>query len=92
MVTRLVIIKGGHVPEEEQRIVDLVYDGKQFSYLESNRIPTRHTHGTGCTYFVALTAVLAYGKTVTEAFTYGEKLHPSRYRERARYWRRIWTG
>lgn len=67
MGTRFVIIKGGHVPEEEQRIVDLVYDGQQFSYLESDRIPTRHTHGTGCTYSAALTAELAHGKTVPEA-------------------------
>lgn len=67
MGSRCVVIKGGHAPAEDQRLVDLVYDGDRFEYLESARIATRHTHGTGCTFSAALTAELAYGKSVNEA-------------------------
>ncbi|WP_424766819.1 bifunctional hydroxymethylpyrimidine kinase/phosphomethylpyrimidine kinase [Paenibacillus sp. sgz302251] len=65
MGSRYVVIKGGH--DTGSRLVDLVYDGDRFTYMESDRIDTRHTHGTGCTYSAALTAGLAAGKTVTEA-------------------------
>lgn len=66
MGTRYVIIKGGHAAESEP-IVDLIYDGVSFNYMESKRITTRHTHGTGCTYSAAITAELARGKSVMEA-------------------------
>lgn len=66
MGSRCVVMKGGHAPASEQ-IVDLVYDGLSFSYMESSRIETRHTHGTGCTFSAAITAELACGKPVKEA-------------------------
>lgn len=66
MGSRYVVIKGGHDTHIE-RIVDLVYDGESFVYMESDRIDTRHTHGTGCTYSAAVAAELARGKTVVEA-------------------------
>lgn len=66
MGSRYVIIKGGHDAHTDQ-IIDLVYDGASFVYMESKRIETRHTHGTGCTYSAALTAELARGKSVSEA-------------------------
>ncbi|MBP1932395.1 bifunctional hydroxymethylpyrimidine kinase/phosphomethylpyrimidine kinase [Ammoniphilus resinae] len=61
-----VMIKGGH-DEQSERVVDLLYDGKQFYYLEGERINTRHTHGTGCTFAAAITAELAKGIPVAEA-------------------------
>lgn len=66
MGSRYVVIKGGHDTQSD-RIIDLVYDGDSFDYMESNRIDTRHTHGTGCTYSAAVAAELAMGKTVVEA-------------------------
>lgn len=66
MGSRYVVIKGGHDSFSE-RIVDLIYDGENFVYLESNRIDTRHTHGTGCTFSAAVTAEIAQGKTVSDA-------------------------
>ncbi|SET34494.1 bifunctional hydroxymethylpyrimidine kinase/phosphomethylpyrimidine kinase [Paenibacillus sp. NFR01] len=61
-----VLLKGGHGPDSET-VTDLLYDGTGFTALESPRIPTRHTHGTGCTYSAALTAALAGGASVPEA-------------------------
>ncbi|MBT2292080.1 bifunctional hydroxymethylpyrimidine kinase/phosphomethylpyrimidine kinase [Paenibacillus albidus] len=66
MGSRYVVLKGGHAPVTE-KVVDLLYDGHEFIYLESARIKTRHTHGTGCTYSAALAAELAKGKSVTAA-------------------------
>ena len=59
------LVKGGHLPGEEA--VDLFYDGTDFLRLAAPRIDTPHTHGTGCTYSAAITALLARGKTLAEA-------------------------
>ncbi|CAM4241566.1 hydroxymethylpyrimidine/phosphomethylpyrimidine kinase [Paenibacillus endophyticus] len=66
MGSRNVVIKGGHAAPNE-RMVDLLYDGERYMYLESKRIDTRHTHGTGCTFSAAITAELAQGRSVPEA-------------------------
>jgi hydroxymethylpyrimidine/phosphomethylpyrimidine kinase len=60
-----VIIKGGHFPSDA--IVDLLYDGHRFTEYRTERVPGRHTHGTGCTFAAALTARLALGATLEEA-------------------------
>lgn len=61
-----VVIKGGHLNGEEEA-VDILFDGNGFFEYRDKRIPTRNTHGTGCTFAAALTAGLALGKTVHEA-------------------------
>lgn len=61
---RYVLVKGGHLVGDA---VDLLYDGERFVELRSARIHTRHTHGTGCTYAAALTALLARGLPVEQA-------------------------
>ncbi|MGI8551755.1 MAG: bifunctional hydroxymethylpyrimidine kinase/phosphomethylpyrimidine kinase [Dehalococcoidia bacterium] len=63
---RWVVVKGGHLDEEEDAI-DLVYDGNAFTSLRSTRVATRNTHGTGCTFSAAITAGLARGRPVPEA-------------------------
>lgn len=65
-----VIIKGGHGKEKES--VDLLYDGTCFSSLLAKRIPTKNTHGTGCTFSAAITAALANGYSVKDAFQLGK--------------------
>ncbi|WP_078381597.1 bifunctional hydroxymethylpyrimidine kinase/phosphomethylpyrimidine kinase [Sutcliffiella halmapala] len=60
-----VVIKGGHGKEEE--LVDLLFDGESFLELTSKRIPTKNTHGTGCTFAAAITAQLAKGHSVESA-------------------------
>ncbi len=61
-----VVMKGGHA-EEEDTVVDLLYDGREFISLESPRIDTKHTHGTGCTFAAAIAAELAKGRPVEQA-------------------------
>ncbi len=63
---KYVLIKGGSKLQHE-KAVDLLYDGKDFELLESDRINTTYTHGAGCTYAAAITAELAKGKPVKEA-------------------------
>lgn len=64
--TRNVLIKGGHL---SGAAVDLLFDGRDFQTLESPRIVTRNTHGTGCTYSAAITTLLAQGKSLMDAVT-----------------------
>ena len=61
---RYVLLKGGHLVGDP---VDLLGDGRQVIELRSARIPTRHTHGTGCTYAAAITALLARGYAMEQA-------------------------
>ena len=61
-----VVIKGGH-GEGDEDVVDLLYDGQEFTEYKSKRIHTKNTHGTGCTFAAAVTAELAKGKNVKEA-------------------------
>jgi hydroxymethylpyrimidine/phosphomethylpyrimidine kinase len=56
---RVVVVKGGHLAGDEA--VDVFYDGQRLEELEAPRIPTRNTHGTGCTYSAAIAARLALG-------------------------------
>ncbi len=61
---RYVVVKGGHL---EDAAVDVVFDGQRIERLEAPRIPTPHTHGTGCVFSAAITAGLARGRDVPEA-------------------------
>lgn len=64
-----VIIKGGHSDDpqfSEDYIVST--DGSSFR-LQSPRIDTEDTHGTGCTFSAAIAANLAKGMSVEEAIT-----------------------
>nr|MDA8251916.1 PfkB family carbohydrate kinase [Rhodospirillales bacterium] len=54
-----VLLKGGHLPGEE--VIDLLVSESGTLRLHSPRIPTRHTHGTGCTLASAVAAGLAQG-------------------------------
>lgn len=53
-----VLMKGGHF-DSGDRAVDILYDGAQFHEFSSERIETKNTHGTGCTYSAAIAAYLA---------------------------------
>ncbi|MFX3625058.1 MAG: pyridoxine/pyridoxal/pyridoxamine kinase [Ectobacillus sp.] len=63
---KYVLIKGGSKLGTEKAI-DLLFDGKTFELLESEKIETSYTHGAGCTYSAAIAAELAKGKPVKEA-------------------------
>lgn len=60
-----VLIKGGHLSGDAA--VDLLFDGKDMWLYRAPRIPSKHTHGTGCTLSAAIAAALASGYTLTDA-------------------------
>lgn len=66
MGARYVVVKGGHL---EGNPVDIVYDGASVERIVTPRVPTRHTHGTGCTFSAAIAARLAIGEPVSTAIT-----------------------
>jgi hydroxymethylpyrimidine/phosphomethylpyrimidine kinase len=65
---RNVVIKGGHLPERRRKIsLDILYDGKTYHEFQATWIPTKNSHGTGCTFASALAAFLAIGYPVVDA-------------------------
>ena len=65
MGARNVLIKGGHLEGAASDV--LVEQDGAVTWLHADRIPTPHTHGTGCTYSAAITAELAKGVALREA-------------------------
>jgi len=59
-----VVVKGGHL---EGVAADVFYDGHEYTEFRTERIDTRNTHGTGCTFASAIAANLAQKKTVLES-------------------------
>jgi len=62
--SKAVLIKGGHLSGEATDL--LWYEGKA-ELFKSERLPNKHTHGTGCTSSAVITAELAKGKPLPEA-------------------------
>lgn len=67
-----VLIKGGHAEracdiKNKDMVIDVLYDGTSFEYIEGEYIPTKNTHGTGCTYASAIATCLAKGTSPGEA-------------------------
>src|SRR5262245_37454035 len=60
-----VVVKGGHGDGDE--IVDVLFDGEGFIEIQSVRIATQNTHGTGCTFAAAIAAYLALGRSLHDA-------------------------
>jgi hydroxymethylpyrimidine/phosphomethylpyrimidine kinase len=65
MGPKAVVMKGGHA--EGDVVVDILFDGRDFSEYAAPRIDTKSTHGTGCTFASAIAAGLAQGLRVEEA-------------------------
>jgi hydroxymethylpyrimidine/phosphomethylpyrimidine kinase len=61
---RNILIKGGHL---DGPAYDLLLTPEGFEAFVSDRIDTPHTHGTGCTYSAAITALLAKGVPLVES-------------------------
>jgi hydroxymethylpyrimidine/phosphomethylpyrimidine kinase len=58
-----VVVKGGHLKGDA---VDVVYTGDVHT-LPAERIETKNTHGTGCTFSSAIAAELAKGESALDA-------------------------
>lgn len=64
MGSKNVLIKGGHLDKEA---LDILYDGRKYYYFNAERIHTKNTHGTGCTYSSAIASNLALGMNLESA-------------------------
>lgn len=69
---KCVVMKGGHLDGEKARDAIYFADGTSFM-MESKRISTNQTHGTGCTFSAALTAFLGKGFEMKEAIIEAKK-------------------
>jgi hydroxymethylpyrimidine kinase/phosphomethylpyrimidine kinase len=70
-----VLIKGGHLEgDNQQGVIDILFNGKVYKEYSSPRIALLESHGTGCTYASALAAGLALGKSVDAAAGEAKKL------------------
>ncbi|WP_067726562.1 bifunctional hydroxymethylpyrimidine kinase/phosphomethylpyrimidine kinase [Oceanobacillus damuensis] len=58
------LVKGGHLQGEA---IDFLYDGSKVHTFSAERINTKNTHGTGCTYSAAITAYLSQGLPLYDA-------------------------
>ena len=59
-----VLVKGGHLGREA---TDVLFYKRRVHTFPAPRIATENTHGTGCTYSAAITALLAKGVELVEA-------------------------
>jgi len=65
-----VLLKGGH---REEDAVDILFDGSEFTEYLAERIQSKNTHGTGCTYSAAIAANLALGHQLKKAISISKK-------------------
>ena len=68
-----VLVKGGHLREDTDVCVDLLYDGYNFTELPGPRFDTGNTHGGGDTMASAITSRLALGDSVPAAVAFGKR-------------------
>lgn len=62
-----VLMKGGHLDEGGDTVVDLLVTADGVERFESHRLQTRSTHGTGCTTASAIACGLAQGLALNDA-------------------------
>ncbi|MBE2893577.1 bifunctional hydroxymethylpyrimidine kinase/phosphomethylpyrimidine kinase [Spirabiliibacterium falconis] len=68
MGAKTVVIKGGHSENSKSTLCcDWVFTETSDFVLESPRMITRHTHGTGCTFSACIAAELAKGEGMEHA-------------------------
>jgi hydroxymethylpyrimidine/phosphomethylpyrimidine kinase len=70
---RYVLVKGGHLVEDTDVCVDLLFDGEEFVELPGPRYPTRHLHGSGDVMGAGIAAALARGASVPDAVAFGKR-------------------
>lgn len=65
-----VIVKGGHMEslDESGDSMDLLFDGADFTEFGLPWLDSTNNHGTGCTFASSITARLAKGESISDAF------------------------
>lgn len=84
-----VLLKGGHLTEEKESSVDILYDGSEFYEFSERRISQGETHGTGCTLSSLIAGYLAHGDSLEKSVAKSkEKItHSIRTRyQTGKYW------
>mgnify|MGYP001226582304 FL=1 len=66
-----VILKGGHM--KKRVMTDLLINSSEIHSIETSKIITNHTHGTGCTMASALSASLAKSIDIRHSFEIAHK-------------------
>lgn len=64
MGAKNIIIKGGHL---DGYAIDILYNGKDYYTYTTERIQTKNTHGTGCTFSSSIASNLANGMNINDA-------------------------
>lgn len=75
---KAVLLKGGHLPltkaretasrpEDATTVIDVLFDGENFTLFETDFLVSKNTHGTGCSLASAIAANLALGKDLQRA-------------------------
>jgi len=67
-----VLVKGGRLTTDTINSADLWINKDSLLTLTTPRIPTKNTHGTGCTLSAAIASFLAQGQSVEEAITHAK--------------------
>ena len=84
---RAVLVKGGHL---DGAPVDVLCERDVITEFHAARVDTKHTHGTGCTYSAAITALLANGVELAPAIERAKRWFdrgaPDLARSGARHW------
>ena len=70
--SKAVLLKGGHLDGALSNDLYLDQNGREF-YLESQRIHSRNTHGTGCTLSAGIASCLALGMDLAESCKVAKK-------------------
>lgn len=76
---KAILLKGGHMPltkeyvkgetEEEKSItVDILYDGNDYTIIESRYLSSKNTHGTGCSLASAIASNIALQKSASQPY------------------------
>ncbi|WP_329107183.1 bifunctional hydroxymethylpyrimidine kinase/phosphomethylpyrimidine kinase [Micromonospora sp. NBC_01699] len=86
---RHVVVTGGG-DDDRTDAVDVFWTGGRARLLAGPRIPTRNTHGTGCSFSAAIAARIALGDPVPEAIVFAKE-YVARALAGARDWR-LGTG
>lgn len=66
-----VLLKGGHLPGDD--LVDVLCTAEGLETFSHRRMPTRHTHGSGCTLASAISTGLALGLPLDRAVERGRR-------------------
>lgn len=69
-----VLVKGGHFDASPEQAADVLFafEKGQCTWLQEQRIATRHTHGTGCSLSAAIASYLAQDFDLVAAVTAGK--------------------